>query len=232
MNVVDLLQRLQTVDQEWDEKARRFQAVRALLEDESAIQALRQAQADRETALKQAHARLSSAELELGTLRQKATETQEALYGGRVRNPREVEGLRQGAEQLTRRIADLEDHALDIITQLEELEPATADGARDLAEAEQRRLGERRALIEEFGALRTRLQSLRKQRETLRGQIGQTEIALYDQLRTQKAGLAMAPVRDGLCQACRVSVPLEKVRIAQEGSAAVTCEGCGRILYH
>jgi len=232
MNVLDLLQRLQNIDQEWNEKAKRFQAVRALLEDESALAALRQAQDERKKELTEARARLLSAELELESLRTKAKETQDALYGGRVRSPREVEGLRQGGEQLNRRVADLEDRALDIIGRLEELEPAVADGARELAEAELRHQQERQALIGEYGTLRARLRDLRARRSEFRSQLGQPELALYDQLRAQKAGLALAPVRDGLCQVCRVSVPLEKAWIAEQGTAAVTCDGCGRILCH
>ncbi len=232
MNVLDLLQRLQTIDQEWDEKARRFQAVRTELEDASAMATLRQQQAERERALAEASARLRADELELGSLRQKAREAQDSLYSGRVRSPREVEGLRQGAEQLSRQVGDLEDRALGVMAAIEDLEPVVAAGARDLQEAEARHQAERQVLIGEYNALRARLQDLRTLRGRVRAQVEPTDLSLYDQLRTQKAGLAIAPVRDGLCQVCRVSVPLEKARIAEQGTAAVTCEGCGRILYH
>ena len=58
MNVVALLQRLHALDQEWDEKARRFQAVRAQLEDTSLLTSLRQADHDRREALAEIAARI------------------------------------------------------------------------------------------------------------------------------------------------------------------------------
>jgi len=232
MNVVDLLLRLQSLDQEWDEKARRLQAVRAALEDQSALDALREAQADRERALASTRARLHSDELELASLRQKSRETQEALYSGRVRSPREVDGLRQGAEQLQRQIGALEDRALEEMASIEELEPAVESGARDLKQAEEQREAERGILLKEYESLRVRLQELRSLRSQVRAQCEASDLALYDQLRAQKAGMALAPVRDGRCQICRVSVPLEKAHLAEQGSAVVTCDGCGRILYH
>jgi len=232
MNVVTLLQRLQSIDQEWDEKARRFQAVRAQLEDTSLLTTLREADRERREALSKAQGQLQDAELEIESLRAKAQETQEALYGGRGRSPREVESLRQGAEQLQRRIADLEDHALELMARVEDLEGEIAGGAETLTSQETEDQRQRQELRAEYMTLRTRLQALRDERAEMRGEIGRAELALYDQLRTQKAGMALAPFRDGFCQVCRVSVPSEKARIAERGDAAVTCEGCGRILYH
>ena len=232
MNVVALLQRLHALDQEWDEKARRFQAVRAQLEDTSLLTSLRQADHDRREALAETQRRLRDAELEIEGLRAKARETQEALYGGRVRSPREVESLRQGGEQLKRRIGDLEDEALEMMARVEDLQAAIAEGAGALAAQEAEDRTERQALQGEYATLRRRLQELRDERVETRAGIGRAELALYDELRAQKAGGALAPFRDGYCQVCRVSVPSEKARLAEQGLAAVTCEGCGRILYH
>jgi len=232
MNVVALLQRLHTLDQEWDEKARRFQAVRAQLEDTSLLTSLRQADHDRREALADTQRRLRDTELEIEGLRAKSQETQDALYGGRVRSPREVESLRQGGEQLKRRIGELEDEALEMMARIEELQAAIAEGAGSLSTQEAEDRAARRVLQEEYTSLRARLQELRDARAETRGAIGRAELALYDELRPQKAGGALAPFRDGYCQVCRVSVPSEKARLAEQGLAAVTCEGCGRILYH
>jgi uncharacterized protein len=231
MSRVQILVQLHQVDQEWDEKARRYQAVRAELEPDAALAALRESERGRAAHLERMRADLNDAELELEGLRRKVQEAQDALYGGRVRNSREVDNLRQGAEQLRERISQLEDRALAVITEIEEIEAAAVDGGREVAALERQHAESRPALVAEYQGLRARLQELKATRDTLRGQMPRGDLALYDQLRAQKGGVALAPLKGGLCQICRVSLPSYKVQMVEQCAEVVTCEGCGRILY-
>jgi len=231
MTLIDVLCRLQDADREWDEHAKRFRQIKENLSEDSLLNRAQAAQQELDSALVRAQQELKRTEQDIEALRQKATETQEALYSGRVRNPREVEGLRRGSEQLKEQISYLEDRALELMTELDDLEAATADGSKALGELTEERSAERRELASQYESLRSRLQALKRIRTELRQQAGAVELALYDQLRAQKGGVALAPIRDGRCGMCNVSVPSNKVTVARHGTTVVTCDGCGRVLY-
>ncbi len=231
MSIVQILYKLQATDQEWDEKVRLYQALKQQLAGNAELEAQREEQQQRAKELSQVRGALRDAELELAGLQQRSREIENDLYGGRVRSPKELEGLRQDSEHLRKRLSALEDHVLMLMTKVDDLEMAKRQGEEKLNALEARWSKERPALIEQQKALYARLQELQNAREQLRGSLGRAELALYDQLRAKKAGIALAPVKNAVCQICRVAVPSLKVQIATAGDAVVTCEGCGRILY-
>jgi hypothetical protein len=47
----------------------------------------------------------------------------------------------------------------------------------------------------------------------------------------RKAGQAMSPVRDGQCQACRLSVPPQLYNELQRADKLMVCPNCARIMY-
>lgn len=231
MSLLGTLYRLQRVDQEWDEKAKLYQSVAQQLNDASELNARREAQQQRLRTLAETQSRLQDGELELESLQQKAAQIEDDLYSGRIRSPRELESLRQDGEYHRRRISELEDRVLELMGEVETLEAAAQQGQEALDAFEARWAETHRALIEQYKELRARLQALQAAREQLRGQLGRSELALYDELRRSKGGQALAPAREGICQVCRVMVPSFKAQVLQRGDTVVTCEGCGRILY-
>jgi hypothetical protein len=231
MSLIQLLIQLQAIDQEWDEKARLYQAAKQRLADQSELESRRQAQRHLAEGLSALRGRLRDAELELASLQQKARETGAALYGGRIRSPKELESLRQDLEHLQKRIAQLEDQVLLAMTEVDELEAATKRGEEELNAFEPRWFNERESLSKQVEAWRARLKQLQNDREHFRSALGRAELALYDDLRSKKAGLALASIQNGICQTCRVAVPSHKTQVAEAGEGLVTCDGCGRILY-
>jgi len=231
MSLIQLLIQLQAVDQEWDEKAQLYQAAKQQLADQSELETRRQAQRSLSEKLSVARGKLRDAELELASLQQKARETEAALYGGRIRAPKELESLRKDLEHLRRRIAQLEDQTLLAMTELDELEAAAKRGQEELEAFESRWFGERELLGRQVEVWRARLKQLQDERARLRGALGRAELALYDELRAKKAGLALAAMHNGTCQTCHVVVPSYKAKVVEAGEGVVTCDGCGRILY-
>lgn len=231
MNRVHILRALQDSDQEWDIKGRRFQLVRKLLTDTSVLTRLQDDWQQTERELASTRSKLRNTELEIAGLQAKQKEVQDGLYGGRVRNPKDLENLQKESEILMQRVRHLEDIALNLLTAVDELEQKEHEQAAALTEAKQKAAADQSSLNAEYTALRARLQVLQAQREKLRGALSQTDLALYDELRSKKNGSALAPMLDGSCQMCRVSVPLRKASLAEAGEEIVLCEGCGRILF-
>ena len=231
MALVQLLYRLQVTDQEWDEKARRYRSVKQSLTDHSEQEAKREEQKRLVEQLATLRTELCNAELELDSLSAKASGVEKELYSGTVSSPKELDNLRKESEQLERRVSQLEDHVLDTMSKVDALDAAAQQGQKKMETLEAEWTRNHRELIQEYKTLRGQLQTLQQDREQLRGRLDQPALVLYDELRKTKAGRALAPIKDGVCQICRVTVPNAKTRRVQEGKIVATCEGCGRILY-
>lgn len=231
MSPFELLVRLQSVDRDWDEKARLYESVKKQLADQSELVSRRTAHGRLADELSATRGDLRDGELALDSLHERVRKVEAELYSGRVRSPKELENLRKDSEHLRRRISQLEDRVLLAMTQVDELEEAARQGEQELRAFEVEWQETRRSLATQHEALRTSLRQLQQMREELRGQLGRAELGLYDELRAKKAGMALSLVKDGICQTCRVTVPTYKARMVESRRAIVTCEGCGRILY-
>jgi predicted nucleic acid-binding Zn-ribbon protein len=231
MSPFELLVRLQGVDRDWDEKARLYESVKKQLADQSELVSRRTAHGRLADELSATRGALRDGELALDSLHERVRKVEAELYSGRVRSPKELENLRKDSEHLRRRISQLEDRVLLAMTQVDELEEAARQGEQELRAFEVEWQETRRSLATQHEALRTSLRQLQQMREELRGQLGRAELGLYDELRAKKAGMALSPVKDRVCQTCRVTVPTYKARMVESRRAIVTCEGCGRILY-
>ena len=231
MSPFELLVRLQAVDRDWDEKARLYESVKKQLADQSELVRRRTAHGRLADELSATRGDLRDGELTLDSLHEKVRKVEAELYGGRIRSPKELENLRKDSEHLRRRISRLEDQVLLTMTQVDELEEAARQGEQELRAFEAEWQETRRSLATQHEALRTSLKQLQQMRAELRGQLGRAELGLYDELRAKKAGMALSPVKDRICQTCRVTVPTYKAQMVESRRAIVTCEGCGRILY-
>jgi predicted nucleic acid-binding Zn-ribbon protein len=231
MSLTDLLQHLQNIDQEWDAKARRYQAVSGQLGDQSELEERRRSHRELADELATTRGALRDSELELTSFQQKARETEQALYGGRVTSPKELEGLHKDLAVLRRRIGALEDTVLEAMERVEELSEAEERGARELGSFEEGWTRERGEMASDYRELRVRLKEIQEERARLREQLDPAVLRLYDELRAKKGGQALSPLQDRVCQTCRVTQPSHKVQVVVSGNQVVTCEGCGRILY-
>jgi predicted nucleic acid-binding Zn-ribbon protein len=231
MTTLQTLCRLQAVDLEWSEKGRLYQAVREKLTNQSELEARRAAQQQGAQALAAARGALRDSELELASLSDKAKAVEKELYGDGVMSPRELEHLRKDSESLKRHIGQLEDQVLRGMTDVDEREQSVAQAQAELHALELAWAQERKTLTAQYHTLRARLQELQAAREQARAVLPGPDLALYDELRIQKAGAPLAVLKDGVCQTCHVTLPWHKARSVEQGTTIVTCEGCGRILY-
>jgi predicted nucleic acid-binding Zn-ribbon protein len=230
MNRLDLLQELQAVDMRIDEHLRTRRELEDRLSDESAVAASRResdAAQSRVTALR---TRLRTLELEEQSLEDKIKSVDARLYGGRVSNPKELSGLEQDEQMLKRRQSELEDRMLELMA---DAESAEADASA------------KRAALEKISAARdesnTRDRAARAEsesaeaklnaaREQLRSQLAADDVRVYDSLRREKRGRALAQIKGANCSACGYAVPSGLASRVRVGEELVFCTNCGRIL--
>jgi hypothetical protein len=228
---VDVLRDLQEVDSQLDQIRARGQRIAEAWGNRTPLQATKQAREAAQATLRRAQADQRDLDLQLDKLRRKIQEDSDKLYGGRVKNPRELQDLQAEVEQDKRLISTLEDRSL---AQMDVVEGAqrTADTAEAaFARAEDDWKRDQLAMRDEHATLKARGAELVARRNALAAQADAAALRTYEALRRSKDGLAVAKISQRSCQACRVGVTTSEEQKARTSSELVLCGSCGRILY-
>lgn len=229
MNQLHHLLKLQEIDDEIRSGKQRLREVLLAQKGNEALERARERRERSGEALAEVQRRQKALEFELAQVYDKRQRSSDRLYSGKVKNPKELADLQQEIESLARRRSDLEDDLLEVMMEAEGAQEEDDEAAAELAEVEGAWAEEKTALSEEQDALATRLNEVLAAREKQAGRVDQKHLTAYENTRQKRGGMAMAVVKDGLCQACGVRVSSSKVSAAQDG-ALMRCGSCDRIL--
>lgn len=225
------LYRLQQIDSQIDRLHSRLHEIEIALTEDSI---LRQAQTYLNLVqqnLSETNRKLRKAEADVQGQRIKIEQTEAALYGGKIRNPKELQDLQNESAALKRYLNVLEERELDVMLSVEEfeteLQTATATHATALEEFTQHKA----SLLEEQAALIKELERQESERKATGSTIPPADLQLYDQLREQRRGVAVARVVDKTCAACGSTLSAALLSAAHSPNQLTRCASCGRILY-
>lgn len=222
---------LQQVDTETESVSRRLKEIAAALGESGELRRARKMVTGAEAHLAKCRAQMQDLDLEVRSLSQKIETDEKRLYSGRVTNPKELASLQQEVASLKRWREKKEEDLLEMMLATEEGEGALADAQAILAQVNEAWRGEQGDLADEQIRLQARLEELGSQRESLVTAIGPEDVTTYERLRPRKGGRAVAAVKDGICQGCRMPPPSSQVQHARSGKELVFCNNCGRILH-
>jgi predicted nucleic acid-binding Zn-ribbon protein len=225
------LYRLQTVDLDLDQQRSRLEEIEAGLADSELVLRCRELFDKAESDLQAAQAAMRQAEQELAAHKAKLEESEEQLYGGTVRNPKELQDLQADVESLHRHRATLEERLLDAMVEQEQAEALSQDARDDLSQASSLQASRNAALQEEQARVLATIERLQSEREAALANVTEGDLALYTQLRDTRAGLALAQVNDNTCGACGMTLAHSLRQEVHMGDTLVRCGHCGRILY-
>ena len=229
MKVANQLYQLQEVDLELESNE---QALNQIASQLGESQAVVKAQAK----LKLEHERLEklkgkqhSAEWELDDLITKLATAEKKLYGGSIRNPKELTNLQHEIDGLKTKRDRLEDKALELIDRVELTETSVAILSSQLKRLEAEGRRQQQQLSSRMEQLKAILSDLQHKRQLLLAKTDPRAVELYHELKKQK-GTAVAKVEQGICRGCRISLPTTELQQARSGNL-VQCSSCGRILF-
>jgi predicted nucleic acid-binding Zn-ribbon protein len=170
------------------------------------------------------------AELAIDEIRTKAADIEKKLYSGQVKNPKELEDLDLDLKSLRENIRRREDDLLVVLEQVE-----TADG--ELREATEHRdrldsewKSSQESMLAEKSTIEPEVEHLQAARDEQATDFERTVISLYDLLRDRRGGQAVARVERGMCQGCRITLPVSVLQRARSSNGVVQCVSCERIL--
>ncbi len=225
------LYRLQQIDSQIDWINSRLRDIEAALKDDAE---LRQAMADAEKAekdLQVAHKALRKAETDVQQQRLKIEQSDSTLYGGKVRNPKELQDLQNEIAALKRFLGTLEDRQLEAMMVEEDAEAAKKAREAELEATRAKSAQKSSNLTVEKGKNLKDLNRFQDERQAVISTIQAEDLRLYGSLREKRHGIAVAKVADRACSACGSTLSAVLLHAVHSPNEVNRCENCGRILY-
>lgn len=231
MSVIGQLYQLQRVDLEREESMAHLAEVEASLGETEDLKQAREMVAEMDAQLGQLRKQVRELELEVGTVEDKLKKNQDQLYGGYVRNPKELKSLQEEAAALRRHRSQLEDKELELMIAIEEGEAELAERQARLLQIEESWRADQAGMFAERERLQQRQAELEEQKDGMRAGLGSKDLAFYDDLQSRLGGKGIALLKGGICQVCGVDVPMTVARAAERGQGLNYCPICDRLLY-
>lgn len=153
------------------------------------------------------------------------------LYDGSVRSPKELTNIQHEVDLLKQHRSKLEDELLEVMTRLEAAETEHKESQKSLTRAEARREAERADLTAESRRLSAAIAGAAAKREAQKPKIEPRNLAVYEDVRRRRDGVAVSRVTGGNCGGCRVGIPEAVRKRAFTADVLAQCPNCERILY-
>ena len=230
MTAVTELFALQEIDLALDRARTRLVEIEEGIQETEERAAARQAKAEKEEVLAGFRARQKDLEWEVDEVRSKASEMEAKLYGGTVRNPKELSDLDADVRSLKAQAAKREDVLLALMEEAEAADAECRGAEAECLRIESAWQANRAGLLSERAELEPEVERLEAQRGQQIAEIGRAALGLYQLLRERRGGQAVARVDRGMCQGCRISLPMSVLQKARTGVGLVQCVSCERIL--
>ncbi|MFN8192194.1 MAG: C4-type zinc ribbon domain-containing protein [Nocardioidaceae bacterium] len=226
--------------QELDSRADQLRHQRDHLPELAEIAELRQSRQRLEVELRDARiqvedltAEQEKVDADVEAVKARRTRDQQRMDQGLISNPKDLERMTHELASLERRIGDLEDDEIEVMERLEEAQTRLDSLTSQAAASDPSARRPRRCPGHQDRRARRPGGRARLRREPLAsGLPADLTLALYDRLRSTKAGIGAAELRARQCGGCRLS--LDSAELATIKAAlkddVIRCEECQRIL--
>lgn len=225
------LYELQEVDLEIDAKRETLSQVMSRLGESQVLDDARLSLARDEEKLVELQRNQRDMEREVEDMQVKAAAATDKLYGGTVKNPKELTSLHEQLSNLQRKISEGDDKTLDIMSEVEEAQKDLSLKRSEVSKLEEEWQAEQALLSQEQTEFSTALAILEKKRTELASRLDTASLELYEAIRQKRQGRAVAKLERGVCQGCRIALPTSELQRARMGQELVQCGSCERVLY-
>jgi predicted nucleic acid-binding Zn-ribbon protein len=225
------LYRLQQVDSRMDQIQARLNAIRETLENDLDLRAAIDIFAAAESKSKEMERVLKHSEAEVEKQRSKIEQAEATLYSGKVQNPKELQDLQKDISSLKRHLETLEERELEAMINAEAAQKVLQAAEENLERIRSNLSNQSRDLTRESETLIRNRERLESERRAVITDLEDQAVRMYDQLRKQKRGLAIATISDSSCAACGTTLTPSQQQSARSATQLFHCPTCGRILY-
>ena len=231
MNTAKQLYELQEVDLDVERKTESLAQIKSQLGKDDDLVAVRSAFDTAKKRLADLEHQQKSEEWEVNDLGAKVAVVEKKLFGGSMKNPKELMAFQQDLELLKAQRSEREDKLLALMLDVDTAQQDVSQKSSTFAAAERDWQENQQKLSQQKLDLEAELGALGEKRKLLAEQIDSASLSLYEEVRRVKQGQAVAKVMQGRCQGCRISLPVSDQQKARMGHELAKCSNCGRILY-
>jgi predicted nucleic acid-binding Zn-ribbon protein len=182
------------------------------------------------SALDEAQASRNGLEVEMEEVQQRHQKFKGDLM--KSTNEREYTTAVREIDITRKSIGSMETEILKLMEQIEKCDRLVSEKTPEMEVRRQEVDRQLAALQERVESSRTQIDQLREQRPALYATLSAEARSNYDRLSRMKSGTALSEARDYSCQSCRMSLRPQVFNDIRRGDRIITCENCGRILYH
>lgn len=168
-------------------------------------------------------------EWEINDIRKNTSQISTKLYGGTVKNPKELISFEQELTDLKKKLSGKEDVLIELMSDEEAENEKLKTLNEKVKSLEHKWEKQKESLISEKVNIEKHIDYLGKQRNTIVSDLDPESLKLYDRIFTRK-GCAIVRIEQGRCQGCRLALPMSDLQRARSGNI-VQCSSCGMILY-
>lgn len=225
-----ILYELQIIDRQLDQNHNRLGEIAAILADDAEIASAENQLKVANKLLEAVTKSLREAEKKVKDQRLKIKQTEAKLYGGKIRNPKELQDLQDEFEALKRFLSVLEDRQLECMLDVDDKNDQMV-AAQDVLQKglEKYQRLHKQLTLERF-EIEEENQKFELKRISKTEFIPEDDLRIYYRLRKQRFGVAISMVNDRACSACGATLTAALAQSARSPSQITYCETCGRIL--
>ena len=230
MSQPEALYRLQEIDLDIMRSQERLNQIADLLANDEAIQTAHTQVKAAESTLNPLKIHLRTLEHDIQSNESKTRTTEQQLYSGSVKNPKEMQDMQQEIEALKRWHGELEDTLLETMLAAEDAEAVLGEAQSNLesvvaSQGEQHHLWQ-----DERNELQAHVEQCKQRREQVLTEITPENLKIYNKMKVKKNHQPIAAMRGNTCSFCGVAQTMSIEREVRQGINLVNCSNCERIL--
>ncbi|MBK8432604.1 MAG: hypothetical protein IPL28_15495 [Chloroflexi bacterium] len=229
MSEIHQLYRLQQLDQQIASGKQRLLAVLKGQEEPEPLRSAKQGLAETAARHQKWRTQQKQEELALGSVISKLQSSEERLYSGKVKTPKEMADLQLAVESLRRQRGTMEEGLFATMMTVEGLDAELATAEAQVAALTAEWQAQAAVFKQEQNHLAPHINTLMAQRTEQTQHIPAPALASYEGLR-QRKGTAVAELKLNSCQGCRVTLPISLVSQIEHANVLTYCPSCGRFL--
>lgn len=231
MSQAQILYRLQQIDSQLDQAQSRITEINRTLAGSTELE---QAKADLDAASNQLNGELHNlhkAEQIVQDQSIKIEQAEKALYGGKIRLPKELQDLQSDVAALKKYKVVLEDRQLEHMEAVESAQDRLHEAESVVDQVQASWTAQTAHLRAELSQVLINLTRLEAERTAALSPIPLELLTIYDTLRKQRNGISVVKISGKSCTACGTTLSPAVVQSVQSSANIIRCPSCNRILY-
>jgi predicted nucleic acid-binding Zn-ribbon protein len=148
-----------------------------------------------------------------------------------VKTNKEYQSILKEIADLKQKTSEIEDEMIGYLEEIDRAEKAFSEKKQELEILKQRMHAEKQTIQEESENWQERLEELEKQWEALSSKAEPDLLEKYLHIRKLSGGMAIARVKNAVCEACHLNIPPQLYNELQRSDRLIFCPYCQRIIY-